>query len=965
VFVLSVICGYVVFFGYYATQVSRGFSGKTDIIGYPAFHNYNNYALLYGYGFGLFAAVVTSLVLIRFVDLRPLEESLPRFRDLLPRLPPVIVASLFIAFPEVLKSHGTWYGWVTTNCVTLVLCKIGVCTIDRQRVARKRSAWAECSLSILLAVATPLLLFYISQNTGWQASPGNIVHAHWFPVPILIAAELLILAFGLRCLKTPEGTEVFDRYFIRLLLVPALLFLLMAELPGTRFLGDEFHSGEKLAPLALGLRGLRPWRDFLFVHGVWDDFLQLYIPARLWEPTLRAGVAGTPFLFGPIYWVCSYLFFLIVCDLSLLWSFIAFFVLISIYFPDPYRFLLYPVILLCLFRLLRTKRSILCVFLVALCGIQVLISPEFGLLTLCFGFIIVLREFLERDSRHSWVRQFRQTLVCGAATVLFVGLAGWFLSSWGLLDGFLITVVAFARGHFVTGGVPVQMIDSVLWLTGLPLLFVLCATLMFAHAFFRSRREIPAIVWLLWAMALCTAAYYPKYLGRPDTHIIQILAVASPGIGLFTVLLLDQARGYLRSRYQPWVITAAGSVSLSALIVFGIPGIPSPNWFHYVPDEIDSFRSRFIATDQDKDLPATTTTPAPAAKIAALRKFFDAKLHPGDTIFDFSNSPTLFFVVLRLMPASRFIHVSMAIQEEAQQEVVKDLDKTRPAYVIYHSDGGLGDWDGIPNEVRHYVIAHYINLHYVYERTLEGSVIFRRADLPGDSQDDGGAVKLSACDLGYAPNAFGPRIPPDERENAWAATSVTTSYLQLDGWAALVGGNVSPDIVVSYKGAVLDRFRPHWIRPEAEKILGRSGVGETGFSRHISISDRAISVNDIDVSGGSAGTGKLFHFNEGPLRGSIDSKDIVKAVSLLPPHGDRPSYLDLEFTDSSPKEPQRFQITSAESGDAAITFMKVGREQKLMLPLGGCYAWSTISKSAPRIGSSKPFTLKSASYFYE
>jgi hypothetical protein len=65
------------------------------------------------------------------------------------------------------------------------------------------------------------------------------------------------------------------------------------------------------------------------------------------------------------------------------------------------------------------------------------------------------------------------------------------------------------------------------------------------------------------------------------------------------------------------------------------------------------------------------------------------------------------------------------------------------------------------------------------------------------------------------------------------------------------------------------------------------------------------------------------------------------------------------------KEPQQFQVTSAASADATITFMKVGREQKLMLPLGGCYAWGAISKATPLIGSSKPFTLKSASYLYE
>ena len=662
--------------------------------------------------------------------------------------------------------------------------------------------------------------------------------------------------------------------------------------------------------------------------------------------------------------MCFYLFFLIAFDLSLLWAFIAFFILISIYFPDPYRFLLYPIILLCLFKVLGTKKPFLCVLLVALCGIQVLIAPEFGLLTICIGFIILLRDCLERDSRKPWVRQFGPTLVCGASTAIFITAAVWLFSAWGVLDGFLITIVDFSRGHFVTGAVPVQMIDSVLWLTGLPLLFAFGSTLMFAKACFRSRKEVPVIVWLLEAIALCTAAYYPKYLGRPDTHIIQVLAVASPGIALAAAVLLDHVRRSLRTHYQPWVLSAAGGLSLSLAIIFGVPGVPSPNWFHYVPEKINSFRARFIAADQDKDFAATSATAASAAKIAALQQFFDAHLYLGDSVFDFSDSPTLFFVVLRLKPASRFVHVSLAIQEEAQREVVKDLDKSRPPYVIYHSTGGLNDWDGIPNEVRHYVIARYLNLHYVYDRTIEGSVIFRRADLPGDSQDDGRAVNLSACDLGYAPNAFSPRVPPHEREIAFAATQSTTSYLQLNGWAAMVDSDSPPEMVVTYKGVVLDRFRPQWFRPEVAKILGRSSIGDTGFARHIGLPDPTIAARDIELSGGSSATGKLFQLQEGPLRGTTEST-LMKAVSLLPPRAQRPAYLSLEFADSPTKEPQQFQITSAQSPDAAITFMKVGRNRELMLPLGGCYAWGIISKSTPLIGSSKPFTLKSASYFYE
>jgi hypothetical protein len=939
--------------------VNRGFSGKTDIIGYPAFANFNNKALFNGYLLGLVTAVVASLVLIRFTKVAQLE-------DFLSRLLPVILASLIIAFALVLKSNGIWYGWATIALVTLSLVKLVARLFDRQRKQRSKSAWAEYVFSVTLAATIPILLFFISQNTGWRSGAGDIVHTRWFPVPVLTAAEILIVAFGIRCRVRSGGADIFDRYLVRLLFIPTLIYLLIAVLPGARLLGDEFDSGEKLAPLSLGLRGALPWRDFLFVHGVWDDFLQLYIPARLWEPTLRAGVAGTPLLFAPFYWVSFYLVFLILFDFLLLPTLMAFLILVSsnFWFPDPFRFLLYPITLLCLYYAFRFRRIVLYVLLIALCGIQVLLAPEFGLLAFSFGCIIILRDLSERDGQQTLAKQFRPTLVCVASTAVFITLVLWVLSSWGLLNGFLITIVQFARGHFETGNIPVQSMNFLLWVTGLPLLFVVASTLMIAQACVRSRKEIPVVVWVLWGIGLCTAIYYPKFIGRADSHIIQIFSVASPGLALLPVFLLERVRQSLNSHYSRRILIAAEGLGLSLLLAYGVPGVPSPNWFRYVLDSADSFRNKFIATNEDKNFPARTTTPATTAKVEALRQFFDTHLHVGEGIFDFSDSPTLFFALLQLKPASRFIHVSMAIQEEAQQEVVKDLERNHPPYVIYQSEGGLNGWDGIPNEVRHYVIARYINMHYVYDRTIDGSIVFRRTDLSAEPSNDGGSVNLSACPLGYVPNFFSTRVPLDGGENALAMEPTLTKYLQLVGWAALPGDHSPPEVVVTYDGTVLDRFEPIRSRPDVEKALGRS-LGPIGFSRNIPLPDLVISAKDIEISGKNATSAKLFHFEEGPLRGRLDSSVVMQAVSLLPPQRERPAYLALQLSASATREPQEFSIISRQAPNVGVTFIRIAGNNELLLPLGGCYAWGTISKSVPQITSSNPFTLKSAHYYYE
>src|SRR5262249_46390488 len=152
--------------------------------------------------------------------------------------------------------------------------------------------------------------------------------------------------------------------------------------------------------------------------------------------------------------------------------------------------ILYPVILICLYQALRFKKTILWVLLTVFCGIQVLLAPEFGLLALCFGSVIILRDLLEGDREQSWARRFHPTIVCGAVTVLFMAFAVWLLSTWGALGGFFMMAVQLARGHLQTGSIPVQSMESLLWLTGIPLLFIVGSTFVFAHTLLRSRRQV-------------------------------------------------------------------------------------------------------------------------------------------------------------------------------------------------------------------------------------------------------------------------------------------------------------------------------------------------------------------------------------------------------------------------------------------------------------------------------------------
>ena len=55
-----------------------------------------------------------------------------------------------------------------------------------------------------------------------------------------------------------------------------------------------------------------------------------------------------------------------------------------------------------------------------------------------------------------------------------------------------------------------------------------------------------------------------------------------------------------------------------------------------------------------------------------------AYLGPKDTFFDFTNSPGLFHYLLRLRPATRYYHVSMAIRQRTQSDLIRELEQRQP-----------------------------------------------------------------------------------------------------------------------------------------------------------------------------------------------------------------------------------------------------------------------------------------------
>jgi hypothetical protein len=147
-----------------------------------------------------------------------------------------------------------------------------------------------------------------------------------------------------------------------------------------------------------------------------------------------------------------------------------------------------------------------------------------------------------------------------------------------------------------------------------------------------------------------------------------------------------------------------------------------------------------------------------ATMIRDVAQTMTSLLEPGDTVFDFTNAPGLLHYLLDIPPSTRYYHVSLAIRQRTQSDLLRRLEKDRPEAVVLTSDGvgkSLPIWDGVANQVRHYDVSEYLLDSYVPVLDSQGFVLMRRRE-NGVRPDTDLYFRVDACDWGYVPNFFAP-----------------------------------------------------------------------------------------------------------------------------------------------------------------------------------------------------------------
>ena len=964
---------------------------RTDIVGYPTVFAFNidkYHYLYYSYTFGLLAAVgIIYLMMRRFIgggapvrapDWPPATAHGPLVQRLDRYALPVVLALVAAVFiPDRLPGFAI--------AALVALAGAGMLLVERILPAARASAVGEAIVAAasLAVTATGLAALMRASVQTPDAAPYFIMTPRL--ATLLLGAAAIAAAAGApwyaRCERHARRTARLRLY--EGVAVIAVMYLIYFRVAAGYVPADFYHEGEHLVPAVLMQKGAFPWRDFLFIHGIFLDGLRNLVGEWLLGGETRwAGHMIHNVLF-PLYLSGFYWFFRTAFGGNVLLALVATLMVGALAPYTDMRSLLYPLCLVLLYLAIERGTLRWCALFGAVTALQIVVTPEFAFFGAAGGITIVLRDALEawRTRERS---AFRRTLQTAAATIAMTAAIAAYLAWHHALVPFIDIAATVASGHRYVGGIPKQHFEYMNFYSNYPLICGV-GVLLGALALARNRLTIPPWYFATIALAIYIILYYPKYLGRADAHLFQVVALATPLLvmaGMATVLTAESVAAAVFGRLRQWLpYRGALMAGLAAiLIVAPFPPALFRSAFAELRQAANTILPRTIVGIPIAPAPRTGFVPLDPrnhAAVETLGAYFDRHLGANDTLFDMTNASSLYHFHLDRAPASRYFHVSLAVREQSQLDVIRDLAASRPKLVVFDGRNfGLPAWDGVHNSVRHYLVSYYLLAHYRPVAVVEQTLMLARDDIAGSFAPlaDGALESFTgSCAWGHHPyfTRFG-RVADlfKTADMEILARTPKRWRVELSGWAGVATGTLSRRrIYVTIDDRVVAESVTRLARPEVAQVMKAEHLAVSGFRLGF---DAAEELTDArvrvftELEDGSVGellTGAQMRAGPAPQRaairfadgrtlrvtpavmaGAIDSKMVGTSLALqIAPAQAQPLFaLQFDITGRNPKA--RFDIVDAASQERIASFGGALAERStLTVPVGGCLTRHSIA----------------------
>lgn len=231
---------------------------------------------------------------------------------------------------------------------------------------------------------------------------------------------------------------------------------------------------------------------------------------------------------------------------------------------------------------------------------------------------------------------------------------------------------------------------------------------------------------LLFGMVLFRVA-----LGRSDAaHIYDASAPAF----LLAFMMIDKA--VLGWKDNSPAIMKAGRTALAVALLVSLGlSLGSSNVLRHNMSsallEITNISSKFKIQEMGVMLPQLPRAgiffePRTAENLVGIGNALDRHTQRGEEVLFFPNEAGYYFLFDRPVPTA-YVHAYLAVTSAQRREMVADLERRRPAYVVY----SLDSWriDNIPEHVQVPEVVAYLNEKYTLAEDLGGTLILRRKGL--------------------------------------------------------------------------------------------------------------------------------------------------------------------------------------------------------------------------------------------
>jgi hypothetical protein len=750
------------------SRVPRSLSGPEPIVGFPTFVNFAYMPQFWAYRLVVYACPAllflgysalawrgplrrrtrTANGPVRLLDAAPtaaetqvaaapmatehtVEPSSFRL-GVIPRLalPAAVMVESVAAGTSHVRTIGIAWG---VGYVVAVLAAAGLLTWWGSRTVRG-SWWRAVALSNGVGGATVALLgvWYVSRHTVVTA--GGVRQA-WPWLPLWLAAAGIGVVLWWTWRRRGRPARDIEMTLLMFIVGPVALFLATSILPGQLTYFQGFDDAQQIVGASLLSRGYFPWRDLLFIHGLYPDALQGSLGFMIFGKSLWGVFAVASVLVYPIFWVLTYLYAAWVSNRNPWLLTLVGICAISGFVPQfEARFIVMPVALMVLGETIRRRSARWCVALALLLLVQAILVPETSFFAVPAIICVAAADLVHRQGAGLW-QALRRTRWCvGAATVALLCFVIP-LAVTSALGPFIDYYIVFGPGHNVAGALPIDPTDPIKWYWYAGIVAVLI-TIWATVARVRRRGDWEAGDWVALAVTGFLAFYEEKALGRWDSaHVAQVFTIALP----LTMWWLWKGLRGVDAQLQRWFDRPLSRRrthrrARTSRISFAVPLVVVVCAFVWQAPLIAAARGidtrHHLTVAPAPDFPGIGYMAPGAIDLGLLRDLGAAlRAYAGDDqpVFDMTNSLGYVYYLLGRDSGTRFVHVSMALPPYAQQLLIEELQRSRPPVVVFDADRiGMSAWDGVYNDVRHYQVSDYILDGWVPVLRTHGTLLLVR-----------------------------------------------------------------------------------------------------------------------------------------------------------------------------------------------------------------------------------------------